>query len=39
MNASFADGSVQFLSDTMDIAVYAALITRENGEIVDANAF
>ncbi len=39
MNASFADGSVQFLSDTMDIAVYAALLTREGGEVIPADAF
>lgn len=34
----FADGSVQFLAETMDIAVYAALITRSGGETTGANA-
>jgi len=33
MNVVLADGSVHFLADTMSLAVYAALITRENGPV------
>jgi prepilin-type processing-associated H-X9-DG protein len=36
INASFADGSVHFLDDDIDIQVYAALITREGDEPIDA---
>ncbi|NLF07565.1 MAG: DUF1559 domain-containing protein [Pirellulaceae bacterium] len=39
MNSVFVDGSVHFLTDTMEFAIYAALITRENGEIIGAKSF
>jgi prepilin-type processing-associated H-X9-DG protein len=39
VNAGFADGSVQFLSEDMPLQVYAALITRAGGEIVPQDAF
>ena len=38
INSVFADGSVHFLADTMPLLVYAALITRDNGEIIDGKA-
>lgn len=34
VNAAYADGGVRFLAETMDIAAYAALITRAGGEVV-----
>jgi prepilin-type processing-associated H-X9-DG protein len=34
MQSVFADGSVRFLRETMPITVYAALITRAGGEVV-----
>ncbi len=37
VDAVFADGAVHFLSETMNIAVYAALITRAGGEVVGLN--
>jgi prepilin-type N-terminal cleavage/methylation domain-containing protein/prepilin-type processing-associated H-X9-DG protein len=33
-NALFGDGSVHFLSQSIDIVVYAALITRAGGEVI-----
>ncbi len=39
MNTVFADGSVHFLADSMPIAVYAALITRDGGEILSATDY
>ena len=33
-NVTFADGSVHFLSQTMDLCILAALVTRAGGEIV-----
>lgn len=33
-NAVFADGSVHFLKDTIDIRVFARLVTRAGGEVV-----
>jgi prepilin-type processing-associated H-X9-DG protein len=38
VQAVFADGSVQFLSETIGIATYAALITRAGNETVGAGA-
>jgi prepilin-type N-terminal cleavage/methylation domain-containing protein/prepilin-type processing-associated H-X9-DG protein len=35
-NALFADGSVHFLKQTMDVRPLAALCTRAGGEVVDA---
>jgi prepilin-type processing-associated H-X9-DG protein len=34
VNSVFGDGSVRFLRDSITIATLAALITRENGEVV-----
>jgi hypothetical protein len=36
MNALFVDGSVQFLRQSMDIRVFAALVTRDGGEAIAA---
>jgi prepilin-type N-terminal cleavage/methylation domain-containing protein/prepilin-type processing-associated H-X9-DG protein len=33
VNGVFADGSVRFVSETTDIATYAAMITRAGGEV------
>lgn len=38
-NAVFADGAVHFLNQSIDIKVYAALITRNNGETIPNGAF
>ncbi|MCO6456633.1 MAG: DUF1559 domain-containing protein [Pirellulaceae bacterium] len=35
----FADGSVQFVTESMGIRVYAALITMQGGETVSAEDF
>ncbi len=37
--AVFADGSVQFLSESIHISVYAALITRAGSEVVPGGTF
>ncbi len=37
--AAFADGSVHFLSETIAIRVYAALLTRAGGELVSADEY
>jgi len=39
MNAAFADGSVRFMRDTVNIRVYAAVITRAGGEVVSGAEF
>ncbi len=39
VSAAFADGGVRFLSETTDIATYAALITRAGGEIIAEGGF
>jgi prepilin-type processing-associated H-X9-DG protein len=39
VNAVFADGGVRFLSENMPMAVFAAMITRDGGEVVPADAF
>ncbi len=36
VNAAFADGGVRFLSETISIETYAALITKANGEVIPA---
>ncbi len=33
------DGSVQFVSDEVEFAIYGALITKAGGEVIDADAF
>jgi prepilin-type N-terminal cleavage/methylation domain-containing protein/prepilin-type processing-associated H-X9-DG protein len=38
-NAVFADGSVHFLKATIDIRVFARLVTRAGGEVVSASDF
>ncbi|MHC5538194.1 DUF1559 family PulG-like putative transporter [Singulisphaera rosea] len=35
----FGDGSVQFLKETIDLATYRALATRDWGEVVSSDAF
>ena len=35
INALFVDGSVHFLNQSLDIGVYAALVTRSGGEVVN----
>jgi prepilin-type N-terminal cleavage/methylation domain-containing protein/prepilin-type processing-associated H-X9-DG protein len=37
VNALFADGSVRFLRDSMDVKTLAAVCTRNGGEIVDGS--
>jgi prepilin-type N-terminal cleavage/methylation domain-containing protein/prepilin-type processing-associated H-X9-DG protein len=38
-NVGFADGSVHFIRDTINIATLAALVTASAGEVNDANAY
>jgi prepilin-type processing-associated H-X9-DG protein len=38
VNAVFADGGVRFLSETMKIQTYAALITRAGREVIPGDA-
>jgi hypothetical protein len=35
----FADGSVRFLNESIDIRVFAALVTRYGGEVVTESDF
>jgi len=39
INAVFTDGSVHFLQESIQFEIYAALITRANGEVIPAGAF
>jgi prepilin-type N-terminal cleavage/methylation domain-containing protein len=39
VNAMFADSSVRQLSFSIELALFNALATRENGEVIDANQF
>jgi prepilin-type N-terminal cleavage/methylation domain-containing protein/prepilin-type processing-associated H-X9-DG protein len=39
LNVAFADGSVKFLDEAIDITVFAALITRANAEQVSDGAY
>jgi len=39
VNFLFADGSVKFLKDTVNLATYRALSTRAMGEVVSADAY
>ncbi|MEN6558510.1 MAG: DUF1559 domain-containing protein [Thermoguttaceae bacterium] len=38
-NVLMADGSVHFLSETLDVATLAALLSRKGGEIIDGGKF
>jgi prepilin-type processing-associated H-X9-DG protein len=38
-NAAFCDGSVRFIKDSIDKMVLRALITRNGGEVINANDF
>ena len=38
-NAVFADGSVHFLKASIDIRIFARLVTRAGGEVVTASDF
>ena len=38
-NAAFADGSVRFIKNTINLEVWKALITRASGEVINADAF
>jgi prepilin-type processing-associated H-X9-DG protein len=38
-NVVLADGSVRFLSATLDIRVFAKLVTRDGGEVVSGSDF
>ncbi|WP_153558992.1 DUF1559 domain-containing protein [Roseimaritima sediminicola] len=39
VNFALLDGSVRFLADTVDLRVFQALATRNNGEVVQASDF
>lgn len=39
MNVALADGSVQFISESIDAATFAALVTPRGGEVVDLSSF
>ena len=39
VNALFADGSVHFLNQNIDIRVFACLVTRNGGEAVSASDY
>ena len=38
-NVSFADGTVRFISNRIDLKTFRALITRAAGEVINAGAF
>jgi prepilin-type processing-associated H-X9-DG protein len=38
-NALFADGSVKFLKDTLNLDIFRALLTRNGGEVIAFDAF
>jgi len=35
----FADGSVRFLKETIELKILKALLTRNGGEVVSSDAF
>lgn len=39
VNLLFADGSVHFLNEGLDVKVLAALLSRKGGEVIDGNAY
>jgi prepilin-type processing-associated H-X9-DG protein len=38
-NAGFCDGSVRFIKNSISTIVFRALVTRNGGEVIDADAF
>ncbi len=38
-NVAFADGHVRFLSASIDIRLFARLVTRDGGEVVSDSGF
>lgn len=38
-NFAMADGSVKFIADTIDLTLYKALATRNNGEVVSSSGY
>jgi prepilin-type N-terminal cleavage/methylation domain-containing protein/prepilin-type processing-associated H-X9-DG protein len=38
-NIAFADGSVRFVRESISIATLAALVTKDGGEVIDANSY
>jgi prepilin-type processing-associated H-X9-DG protein len=38
-NCGFADGSVRFIKNSISAVVFKALITRNGGEVINADAF
>jgi prepilin-type N-terminal cleavage/methylation domain-containing protein/prepilin-type processing-associated H-X9-DG protein len=38
-NVGFADGSVRFMKETVNITVLAALVTKAGGEVIDPNSY
>jgi prepilin-type N-terminal cleavage/methylation domain-containing protein/prepilin-type processing-associated H-X9-DG protein len=38
-NVGFADGSVRFVKESVNIAVLAAMVTKAGGEVIDASNF
>jgi prepilin-type N-terminal cleavage/methylation domain-containing protein/prepilin-type processing-associated H-X9-DG protein len=38
-NVAFADGSVRFVRETVNIVTLAALVTKSSGETIDSNSF
>jgi prepilin-type processing-associated H-X9-DG protein len=39
VNTLFVDGSVHFITETIDIRTLASLVTRASGEVLPANDF
>jgi hypothetical protein len=39
MNTLFGDGSVKFLDEAVDVAVFAGLITRDKAEKISDGAY
>ena len=39
VNVCFADGSVKFIKQSIDIVILASLVTKGGGEVVDSNSY
>jgi prepilin-type processing-associated H-X9-DG protein len=39
VNATFADGSVKFIKDSINIKIYQAACSRAQGEVISADAY